>query len=252
MVEMLVVVGIIVVAVSICMPAIMSARRSARITVCLNNLNQLGQLYAIYASANHERIPLGTSVQPPQPWPDYHTALNQYVWVNGAPSACAGPLLASLTIKQAESSILYCPLETIKTLRYDLNKPLIDAAFDHQPVTIQSSYAVRPIHALWTHNADHTVTYPFPMTKFVRLHNYALMAEHPQVLPYSHERHDGDAQINVLYSDASVRPLMASKIKKQVDAYIAAGNGMTDASDKIAINEDDKTADTIWRIIDDN
>src|SRR5690242_16553260 len=111
--EMLVVVGIIVLLVSLILPAVLRSRRQARLTVCMNNLRQIGTFYLLYAERNDDYIPLGTSrfkdpehpgvvhytpIRPPPinlpyPWPGYHTINNQYLWVEGSPSAAMGPFL---------------------------------------------------------------------------------------------------------------------------------------------------------------
>src|SRR4051794_35347228 len=101
--EMLVVIGIIVVLVSLIIPAVMRTRKQARLSVCMNNLRQIGTFYVLYAERNDDYIPLGTSrlrdpnrsgvvaytpYKPPPDlrpweWPDYHTMNNQYLWVEG-------------------------------------------------------------------------------------------------------------------------------------------------------------------------
>lgn len=256
LVEMLVVVGIITIIMGIVLPAVMSARRSARATLCISNLRQLGIFYHLYASANDDLIPLGTSHMPPTPWPDYHTANNQLFWVEGAPSAAAGPFLLAGYINPQNARILYCPLEALDHAVWDRNLRAFHEAAQGGPVTIPISYAVRPLRRLWTHDpASRTVTYPFPMPKLVKLKHYALMAEHPQVQPYNH-RTGHHATINALYADASVRSLSSKAFKHCYEKYIElAGTsppGFTEPSNLQAINEQDTTADTIWRIIDKN
>lgn len=56
-IELLVVIAIMTVVIAITLPAIASARNSARRAVCLNNLRQVGLAASMY-SGQHERFPL--------------------------------------------------------------------------------------------------------------------------------------------------------------------------------------------------
>ena len=144
--EILVVLGIIVVLLSVILPAIMRARRQARMTACMNNFRQIGALYLIYAERNEDYIPLGTSrfkdpnhpgvvhytpIRPPPinlpyPWPGYHTINNQYLWVEGSPSAAMGPFLLGGLITPDNAKILYCPSEEITWFRWEYNRSDFD------------------------------------------------------------------------------------------------------------------------------
>jgi type II secretory pathway pseudopilin PulG len=255
LVEMLVVIGIITIVVGILLPAVMDARKSAQTTLCLNNLRQIGLMYHLYAAANGDLIPLGTSSLPNESL-EHRAGNNQYFSVNGRPSAAAGPfLLVHKMISSDNAKLLFCPLEQIDACRLELNQPKFDQAARGEPVTIQISYAVRPLNRIWVHNSDHTVAYPAPMPKLVKQKHYALMAEHPQQQPYNHgPRKNGT--IHALYADASVRTLSFKAFKQQYEQYVAqAGSqppGQASASNLHAINEENPTAATIWRIIDDN
>ena len=66
LVELLVVIGIIAILISILLPTLSSARRQAKLTMCLSNLRQLGQIAHLYANENKGAFPFRSDVAP---WP---------------------------------------------------------------------------------------------------------------------------------------------------------------------------------------
>jgi prepilin-type N-terminal cleavage/methylation domain-containing protein/prepilin-type processing-associated H-X9-DG protein len=58
LIELLVVVAIIAVLISLLLPALASARESAKTVVCSNNLNQWGKAFHIYASEYSDWLPM--------------------------------------------------------------------------------------------------------------------------------------------------------------------------------------------------
>jgi prepilin-type N-terminal cleavage/methylation domain-containing protein len=61
LVELLVVIGIIAVLISVLLPTLSKARESAKRTQCLSNLRQIGIFLNMYANANKDQVPVGTS-----------------------------------------------------------------------------------------------------------------------------------------------------------------------------------------------
>ena len=70
LVELLVVIGIIALLISILLPALSKARRSAVKIKCMNNLRSAGQLFFVYAANNNGYLPCGTDrkTTPPDYW----------------------------------------------------------------------------------------------------------------------------------------------------------------------------------------
>lgn len=60
LVELLVVIGIIAVLISVLLPALNRARRSANSLTCQAKLRQIGQAIQIYANENKDSLPIGT------------------------------------------------------------------------------------------------------------------------------------------------------------------------------------------------
>ncbi|MEA2710674.1 MAG: hypothetical protein QOF78_3275 [Phycisphaerales bacterium] len=61
LVELLVVIGIIAILISILIPTLSRARESAQRTQCLSNLRQMAVMFNMYANANQQQIPIGTT-----------------------------------------------------------------------------------------------------------------------------------------------------------------------------------------------
>ena len=57
LVELLVVMAIIAILVSLCLPALNRAKESAKITQCLSNLRQIGNGVEMYVNDNQDRLP---------------------------------------------------------------------------------------------------------------------------------------------------------------------------------------------------
>lgn len=77
LIELLIVIAIIALLIGILLPAIGAARRSARTTICMNNLRSFGQAYNSYASENKEFLSSFTWTKGTQLPPDYETIAKQ-------------------------------------------------------------------------------------------------------------------------------------------------------------------------------
>ncbi len=84
LVELLVVIGIIALLISILLPVLGSARRSAQETVCMSNLRQWGAAFSMYADSNNGFIP--------QDGPDGSSAANVIGPKNGVTGLNDGSL----------------------------------------------------------------------------------------------------------------------------------------------------------------
>jgi prepilin-type N-terminal cleavage/methylation domain-containing protein/prepilin-type processing-associated H-X9-DG protein len=86
LVELLVVIGIIAIMVGILLPTLNKARKSAKTTVCLSNLKQMGNAWTMYLSDYKGHLPHSIWHDPPYPYassmpPGWTTKrLNEYIW----------------------------------------------------------------------------------------------------------------------------------------------------------------------------
>src|SRR3954470_17112492 len=95
LVELLVVIGIIAVLISILLPALSKARKSATKVKCAHNLRSVGQLFYTYAASNKNFIPCGTSTKTP--------AASNWLW--DMPIETRDLLLANGPVRK----LFYCP-----------------------------------------------------------------------------------------------------------------------------------------------
>jgi prepilin-type N-terminal cleavage/methylation domain-containing protein len=270
LVELLVVIGVIALLMGLMMPALQRSRAAANATKCMNNLRQIGTFYYIYANANQDRIPLGTTavrkgggdVHPEDHsvglpgGTSYHTAFNHYVYYGGRPTAAGGPIVASGLIRRANASILYCPDEVHgQKFEFDTwaNRWPDDEAGNPvgSPMT-RMSYAVRPLNRVWGYDVDRDYAHYPGMPKLVKLKSYALLAELPQVPPSNHGT-DASPFFHVLYADGSVRAVAPKAYAASYAQYVEKAPpydpGVRQASNDHCFSED-RHAETIWWVLD--
>jgi len=211
LIELLVVIGIIGLLMGLLLPALMSARRSGQQARRMNNLRQIGAFYLMYADANNDYVPLGTSTLCKCgvgcAW---RTDWNDFIWVRGEPASAGGVFLLGGTIHRGNASILYCPLEADEDLNFDVKRNLFPPTKkDAVPGrTIKTSYAVRPVPKVWCYHGhcDPTVPliWPIPMPKLEQFHGKVLVSEPPERPPFNHGK-PGDERIHALWHDGAVK-----------------------------------------------
>lgn len=84
--ELLVVIGIIVVLLSILLPALIRAREQARVAVCASNERQIYQAMCLYASVNRGVLPIPAAANDPK-FPNFAMqidGLGLYSYTDGA------------------------------------------------------------------------------------------------------------------------------------------------------------------------
>ena len=258
LVELLVVIGIITLIAGMLLPALLRSRRAAQATLCLSNLRQLGHFYYLYADANHDLIPLGTSGELPL-YPDYYTTWDNFVWRDGAPSSAGGPFLLCKLIMPGSAKIFYCPTEAREAYQWEMFEHSFERAVNGgvsggEKVSILTSYAVRPVQSTWiAEPATQTVHYPYPMPKLVKQKHYALMAEYPQGRPFNHGE-NAAPYVHALFADGSVKAVPLKAFSEALTQYFLrappAPPGMTKPSNDMAFDTVNEQADTIWQNMD--
>jgi prepilin-type N-terminal cleavage/methylation domain-containing protein len=128
LVELLVVIGIIALLIAILLPVLGKAREASQKTVCLSNMRQLGTALQLYASENHDCLPVGY-IQEKQ----FSYVVN---WnnndLNSPAVAMLGVLVTTNCISPNDGKAFYCPTEEDKQFSY--NTPNNPWPFGKNPV----------------------------------------------------------------------------------------------------------------------
>jgi prepilin-type N-terminal cleavage/methylation domain-containing protein len=109
LVELLVVIGIIALLLGILLPVLVHVRRTARRTLCTNNLRQIGAAIHLYADASKGSIPYGPDAPPFSPfnfYPSTGTVTSLISLVNGKPVGLGLMLNRELA---GFKKMLFCP-----------------------------------------------------------------------------------------------------------------------------------------------
>jgi prepilin-type N-terminal cleavage/methylation domain-containing protein len=242
LVELLVVMGIIATLMSLLLPAVGMARRSAKNALCMNNLRQIGVFYGLYANNNDGMVVVGTEMidNPPDWW---HPGGTQHLLAFSSRSSDLPVTMLWGYLTTRESEVLFCPDETKDALHMEVNLGFTNFG-------IASSYSTRPI----PHVGEDGIWYSGPVRhKLHRLKNKALLAETPHLLPLNHGKGKGQF-VNVLLASMAVKqvPLRAyeASLKAAIEnTPIGRQVGTNDPSSRhfYSENEDEET---IWRTLD--
>lgn len=221
LVELLVVIGIIAVLISILLPSMYKARRSAASAQCLSNLRQVGALLMVYATENRDYLLIGHKSSP-------YTSF--YIYQKpGAPTdvdayQLFGGLLYSGLLKAPP--VFYCPIQEDPQFQY--NTTLNDWAPGIS--TIRAGYVTRPV-VKWVNDAWPTAANNggVPGCKKVsKLKNVAIAADATGIPNNSSTRIKYMPHINglnVLYNDRSAKTVVMDKQIKDRIELIANDTG---------------------------
>lgn len=246
LVELLVVIGIIALLIAILLPVLGKAREASQKTACLSNLRQLGAVMQIYATENHDVIPIG------------YIEEKQFSYVvnwnngNGTMVTLMGLLIQANIIKEGKP--FFCPTEQDKMFMYEtvenpwpfgkipidphLTTPMPGSnhtrfGYNTRPATDWLCYLGKPNPVEWP--------------KKSQLKNKALLADLVITPQYVKRRHKKG--INVLYGSWAGVWVDFADFNKPVWNQIA-GTPVDPIYNDAMLNEDVEPATGVWAEID--
>ena len=263
LVELLVVIGIIALLISILLPSLNQARRSAKKVVCLSNVRQVFTGYNFYANDNRDAMPIG-----------YHTYnytgpsgagvdLHQFNFNIFEQNAF---LLFGVLIGSGEDpgylrespEVFFCPSQQDQNLSFNtptnpfperVNTPIRSSYSSRPAMGVQGDDDYRPFR--WTYKIDAAHTDPLTgapqrywstlkdLPKRINLHNAAIFADFcAQPAPVNSGHEDG---INVLYATGGAHYVPRKTFDDRLKLLPASFNA--------AANDD---VDRLWKILDEN
>jgi prepilin-type N-terminal cleavage/methylation domain-containing protein/prepilin-type processing-associated H-X9-DG protein len=207
LVELLVTIGIIAVLISLLLPALGKARESARRTVCLSNLRQLGIAFTAYATQSQMQVPTG-----------YWNTQKQFSYLvnynqndGGWRTYTVGMGLLWDAGVLSDAKAFYCPSERLPQLMYDVREG--GSGFNNPWPPVKTNvgvaahtrigYSARPTVEWPWQNQNGVVgpKYPAKMDRLTNLTNLAIAADVVSTPEHVTRRHrDG---VNALFGDGS-------------------------------------------------
>jgi prepilin-type N-terminal cleavage/methylation domain-containing protein/prepilin-type processing-associated H-X9-DG protein len=195
LIELLVTLAIIALLVALIVPALGSARESARRVICLSNLRQVHDSFLIYAIENRDAAPIG-----------FRTASKQFNSMIFSATAGNRWVLFGLLYQSGHLNpprILFCPSELNPKFAFDTVEnpfPLLVAP----TLNIQSGYGTRPERQLPDDLTNPPAALsPFVMPKLSQFGHKSIFADLTSARNRVLFRHASGA--NVLYGDGSAR-----------------------------------------------
>lgn len=200
LIELLVVVAIVAVLAALLLPTLGKAREAASRAVCLSNLRQTHLVLLVYATYNHDQLPLGFRDGSPAGIKQF----NSMIYSGTSKHFVLFGLLQQAGLLN-EPAALYCPSETDPARQYNTPQNPFPSALtpptgNLATVNVQAGYAGRPFTAIPDDPAQWTGR------TFIRvsdLRRQALLSDLTTTPVRLVTRHK--VGINVLYADGSAR-----------------------------------------------
>lgn len=228
LVELLVVIAIIAVLLSMLLPAIRRARESGNRAVCLSNIRQFGIAFQVYATENHNQIPIGYVVGQKQ--------LNYLLWVGSGHNRLTLFGLLTLGKFSPQGRAWYCPSETQNVHLYNITEnPWPPGKVP--TVNTRAGYGCRPVID-WNNG-----NFPARFPRLTTLRNSAILADIVSAQDRLLGRHvDG---VNVLYGHGGAHWVPRETFK--TDLANSPLIFPTNDAAKAVVNV---YQDNIWKILD--